>query len=171
MSALVNVLTKTLVALGIASAAYVFVLPLGPSPATCPHAAASTLWVDDALFGVEMPLADGQGAVLVESDRVPLVEGTTFSWRAHLSDHPPWVKLREELVLPAAPEIWRHTESTRISDDRRVAITEEVIRPEGGWVANGWAITEGDPPGEYELRVYLDDQHVKTFRFFVDPIE
>lgn len=169
MSALMNVAARTLVVFALASAAYLFVFPLGPSPAGCPSAVASrALLIDDAIFGVEMPLTDGQGYVLVESDVVPLVPGTTFSWRLHLATERPRVTVREELILPRAPQIWRHTEHTRISGDRRVAITEEVTAPDAGWLANGWAITDGDPPGEYLLRVFIDGHHAETFRFVVD---
>ena len=172
MSTLMHVLTRTLAALGIACAAYLFMLPMGPRRTMCPvYAAEAAPLVDDARFGVEMPIGGGALTALVQTERVPLIPGTTFGWRVHLGEARSFVKLREELILPAAPHLWRHTASTRISQDRRVAVTEELLTPSDGWLGNGWAITEGDPPGEYVLRVYLDDHPIDSFRFLVDAAQ
>lgn len=127
--------------------------------------------IDAALFGVEMPMGDEGGAFFVETDRVPLVTGATFGWRIKLNDDAPVVRLREELELPAPPRIWRHTEDTLITSNRTTAVTERVLHPSDGWIENAWSFTEGDPAGRYTMRVFLDDELVKEFRFFADDLE
>jgi hypothetical protein len=139
--------------------------------ASAPAAPAPEGRVDDAMFGMEMPAGDEGGSFFVETSRVPLVTGTEFGWRIHLSDDATSVKLREEFVLPATPTTWSHTEDTEIVSGGRVAVTERVLTPEGGWVENGWAFTDGDPEGEYLIRVFLDDELVREFRFRADDPE
>lgn len=136
----------------------------------CPGAADEHPRVDAALFGVEMPMGDEGGAFFVETDRVPLVTGATFGWRIKLNDDAQVVRLREELELPAAPHIWRHTEDTLITSDRTTAVTERALHPSDGWIENAWSFTEGDPAGLYRLRVYLDDELVREFRFHADDL-
>lgn len=140
-----------------------------------PHCACGDIYdehprVDAALFGVEMPMGDEGGAYFVETDRVPLVTGATFGWRIKLRDDAQVVRLREELELPAAPRIWRHTEDTLITSDRTTAVTERAVHPSDGWLENAWSFTDGDPAGRYRLRVYLDDELVKEFSFFADDL-
>lgn len=154
----------------VAACAYMFVLLLGEAQHPCAGGAVSEpspKVAIEAFFGVEMPV-EGQGRVLIESDRVPLVVGTTFGWVMLVSPEDERVHVREELILPEAPKTWQHTEATRISSDGRVAITEDVLVPKDGWISNGWTITEGDPPGPYQIRVYLDGRLVKSFGFLVD---
>lgn len=127
--------------------------------------------VEAALFGVEMPTNDEGQLVFVETERVPLVTGATFGWRIKLRDDSQVVQLREELELPAAPHVWRHTEDTLITSDRTTAITERSLHPRDGWIENAWSFTDGDPAGRYKLRVYLDGQLVKEFSFFADELE
>lgn len=137
----------------------------------CPGAAEAHPRVDAALFGVEMPASDEGGAFFVETDRVPLVTGATFGWRLRLSDGAGQVRLREELELPRAPRTWRYPDHTRISADRRTAVTERLALPRDGWLDNAWTFTDGDPPGRYRLRVFLDDELVREFTFLADEIE
>lgn len=144
---------------------------LSGSPCACPgEERAQHPRLDAALFGVEMPAGDEGGSFFVETDRIPLVTGATFGWRVRLNDGASRVRLREELELPAAPRIWRHTDDTFITADRTTAVTDRVARPVDGWLENSWAFTDGDPEGRYTLRIYLDDELVKTFDFYADDI-
>jgi hypothetical protein len=139
----------------------------------CPHAlrADDGTRVDAAMFGVEMPGEEDGSAFFVETSRVPLVTGATFGWRIHLADDAPAVLMREELVLPGAPRVWRHEGDTAISEDRRVAVTERVVRTWDGWLENYWSFTDGDPEGLYTLRVYVDDELAREFTFRVDRVD
>ncbi len=144
---------------------------LGGSRCACASVYDQHPRIDAAIFGVEMPIGDDGGSFFVETRRVPLVSGATFGWRLRLTDPTSTVRLREELVLPSAPPIWRHTEDTSITSDRKTAVTERFVRPEGGWLENAWSFTEGDPSGRYRLRVFLDDELVKEFSFFADDLQ
>jgi hypothetical protein len=126
--------------------------------------------VDAALFGIEMPVGEEGDTFFVETNRVPLVAGAAFGWRLRLKDGATQVRLREELELPVAPRIWRHTDDTSISGDRRTAITERLVHPTAGWLENAWSFTAGDPPGRYRLRVYLDDELAREFTFLADEL-
>lgn len=142
---------------------------------SCPHALApqapSTGFVDVAMFGVEMPVDDAGATFFVETSRVPLVVGATFGWRMHLVGKGQTVKLREELTLPAPPRTWRHDGHTDVSADHRTAVTERAVSPADGWLENYWSFTEGDPEGLYTLRIFVDDQLAREFRFRVDSLE
>jgi len=141
----------------------------------CPHALAPAQqidgFVDVAMFGVEMPVDDAGATFFVETSRVPLVVGATFGWRMHLVGKSSSVKLREELVLPAPPRTWRHDGNTDISADHRTAVTERVLHTSDGWLENYWSFTDGDPEGVYALRIYIDDELAREFRFRVDSLD
>lgn len=140
---------------------------------SCPHGlnARGTIFVDAAMFGVEMP-ADDEGTVFfVETSRVPMVVGTTFGWRMHLEGAPPLLQMREELILPEAPRTWRYDGATEISRDRHTATTSRTVKTVDGWLENYWSFTEGDPEGIYKLRVYAGDELLKEFRFRVEAVE
>lgn len=130
----------------------------------CHHHRAEAIDVDDAAFGVTHWEEDA-GYVFNETDHLHLVPGTIFGWRLKLREPMSTVMLREEFVLPAAPTYWGLGADTRLSDDRTVAVTERLVAPVDGWLAREWTMTEGDPAGPYEMRVFLNDQLVKTFRF------
>jgi hypothetical protein len=118
--------------------------------------------VSSAAFGSWTPC----GAFL-PADRVELVPGATFGWHVEIPDGRP-VVWREELVLPAAPAQWSGAHFIDISDDGRVATTAGVDVPWGGVIEHTWSITDGDPPGEYELRLWIDGRLHERFRFVVE---
>jgi len=140
---------------------------------SCPHGLAPEphMYVDAAMFGVEMPADDEGTTFFVETSRVPLVVGATFGWRMHLVNAPEELAVREELVLPAAPETWRHDGNTEISGDRTTAATEMLVQPTDGWFSNSWSFTEGDPEGIYSMRIYVGEALVKEFRFRVESVD
>ncbi len=122
------------------------------------------LMISDAQFGIETWDADA-GYIYDETDTVVLEPGTSFGWRIKLKNPVTTVRLTEEFVLPAPPAHWGLTRDTEVTADRRVAVTEKNVTPEDGWIDNGWVVTEGDPEGLYEMRIYLDGDLVQTFRF------
>jgi hypothetical protein len=132
----------------------------------CHHHAgpADSIDVEQAAFGIS-DWDEDAGYVFSETDHVHLVPGTTFGWRLKLREPMSSVMLREEFVLPSAPAYWGLGPDTRLNEDRTVAITERRVSPTDGWLSREWTMTAGDPAGDYEMRVFLDDQLVKTFRF------
>ncbi|MCP4504534.1 MAG: hypothetical protein GY822_31895 [Deltaproteobacteria bacterium] len=99
------------------------------------------------------------------TSQLPLVEDTPFGWRLHLENAPKTVRLREVFVLPSAPSNWGIGPETSLSHDGRVAFTEEVVQTENGWLGHIWSISEGDPPGPYEMHIFINDQLVHIFHF------
>jgi len=72
--------------------------------------------------------------------------------------------------LPVAPKTWDDVKKPgrrTISKDRRVAITEIEVTPAGGLILNAWTIDPGDPAGKYIIRIYIENEHVRTFEFVV----
>jgi hypothetical protein len=104
---------------------------------------------------------------LVATDHIPAVAGQSFGWRIHVPDGRP-VVWHEQLILPAAPAEWSGARFVDISDDGRVATTASVDVPFDGVIEQGWTITEGDPVGDYELRLWVDGQLHERFFFRVE---
>lgn len=102
----------------------------------------------------------------VPTTEVDLIPGETFGWRLAVPDGQP-VMWREELVLPSAPAQWSGANFVDIRDDGRTAVTAGVDTPWNGELAHAWSITDGDPPGEYELRLWIDGRLHEIYRFNV----
>jgi hypothetical protein len=106
---------------------------------------------------------------------VPLVVGQPFGWviqlRTHQSNPTPTVKMREELILPDFPVTWGATDTTgtrTVSDDSRVASTDFEIQPDtAGLLYRVWSIADGDPPGRYVFKLYIEGKLVKELGFEV----
>ena len=109
-------------------------------------------------------------AEFVVTDRVPLIEGQFYGWVIKIGPQFSKVKWKEVLELPEAPQSWGAEETSGdlvISEDRKVSVTEEEVFVEDGYIANYWNVVAGDPPGDYIMRVYVNDHLVETFRFKV----
>ena len=154
-----------------AIAAVVVLVSVSPHPQSpghrCGHALGrAPVTVQSAAFGVESWSEDA-GYVFTETDRLVFEAGARFGWRIRLNNPADSVLLREELVLPASPLRWTVSPSTQIAADGQRATTTKVVWPAHGWISNGWTLTEGDPLGPYETRVFLNGVLVRTFRFDV----
>ena len=101
------------------------------------------------------------------TDHVKLSTGEAFGWRLEVPDGRP-VVWREELILPSAPAEWSGAYLIDVSDDGRVATTAGVDVPWDGVIEHAWSITAGDPPGEYELRLWVDGRLHERFFFHVE---
>lgn len=100
-------------------------------------------------------------------DQVPLIHGQTFAWRVWVPDGGP-VSWREELVLPSPPAEWSGANFIEFRDDGRTAVTAGFDEPlADGIIEHAWSITDGDPPGDYELRLWIDGSLHQVFRFQV----
>jgi len=113
-----------------------------------------------ALFGL---VTDG---VYKRQNRFELSEDTIYGWRIKLPCTGPTV-FRETLQLPSTGD-WSFDpavmKQTKLSTDRRRAVTEDYSGCYDGWIQHAWTIAANDPPGEYVLTVEVDGYQPQTFR-------
>lgn len=126
--------------------------------------------VVSAQFGVFG--ADEQGRrILLETDRFPAVVSAPYGWYIVFKSDKPTVVWREEFELPIAPPTWGPGEAMgiyTISPDRKTAVTERIIPTRLGFVANEWRYAPGDPIGAHAMRVYIDGQLIREFKFDIE---
>jgi hypothetical protein len=123
--------------------------------------------VVSAQFGVFGADENGR-RILLETDRFPAVVSAPYGWYIIFKTDRPTVVWREEFELPIAPPTWGPGEAMgiyTISPDRTTAVTERIIPTRLGFVANEWRYAPGDPIGAHAMRVYLDGQLIREFRF------
>lgn len=123
----------------------------------------------EGYFGIIETNPNGEEQFVV-TDRVPLVEGQFYGWVIKISPGFTKVKWKEVFELPEAPQTWSVEETSGdilISQDRTVSVTEGEVFVQDGYIGNYWSVVAGDPPGDYIMRVYVNDHLVETFRFKV----
>ncbi len=103
----------------------------------------------------------------IESNQLPLREGICYGWKIQLMTLKEEVTWKEELILPSKPKTWGESKKHTLGKDKKTAITKETVTTKNGWISNGWCVVEGDPPGEYMMKIYLDDELVKIFKFWL----
>jgi hypothetical protein len=128
------------------------------------------LEVVSAQFGVFG--ADSTGRrVLLETSRFPAIVSAPYGWYIIFKTSKPTVVWREEFELPVAPPTWGPGEAMgifTISPDRKTAVTERIIPTRVGFIANEWRYAPGDPIGAHAMRVYIDGQLIKEFKFEIE---
>ena len=103
---------------------------------------------------------------------LPLRDGQEFAWRLVVQTRQPFVRVREELTLPAEPRTWGDPEPDirrRTTPDGRTAITEWRLAPRDGVLQSAWTVTAGDPPGTWVLTLKVEDQPPRVFRLQARP--
>ena len=140
------------------------------SQAETPVKAAAELEVVSAQFGVFGADATGR-RVLLETLRFPAIVSAPYGWYVIFKTDKPTVVWREEFELPEAPPTWGPGEAMgifTISPDRKTAVTERVIPTKVGFIANEWRYAPGDPIGAHAMRIYIDGQLIKEFKFNIE---
>lgn len=148
--------------------------PVAPNESRASAAAGpnlkSAISVVSAQFGVFG--ADNVGRrVLFETDKFPAIVAAPFGWFILFKTDKPTVVWREEFELPEVPPTWGPGEAMgifQVSPDRKTAVTERLIPSRLGFVGNEWRYAPGDPTGAHKMRVYIDGQLVKEFRFDIE---
>jgi len=151
------------------------------APQEHPAAPASPLAVEGARTPAQIEVVSAQfgvfGAdengrrVLLETDRFPAVVSAPYGWYIVFKTDKPTVVWREEFELPVEPPTWGPGEAMGIyviSPDRKTAVTERIIPTRVGFVANEWRYAPGDPIGAHAMRVYLDGQLIREFKFDIE---
>lgn len=142
--------------------------PRRPSPEDAKTPA--QIEVVSAQFGVFGADEDGR-RILLETDRFPAVVSAPYGWYIVFKTDKPTVVWREEFELPIEPPTWGPGEAMGIyiiSPDRKTAVTERIIPTRLGFVANEWRYAPGDPIGAHAMRVYLDGQLIREFKFDIE---
>jgi hypothetical protein len=130
----------------------------------------ATVEVVTAQFGVFG--ADPTGRrVLFETAKFPAIAAAPYGWYIIYKSDKPTVIWREEFELPVAPPTWGPGEAMgiyTISPDRKTAVTERIVPTRLGFIANEWRYAPGDPIGAHAMRVYIDGQLIKEFKFDIE---
>jgi len=122
---------------------------------------------EDIQFGIWTPDDDGAMRFTATAD-VPNEEDQAYGWRVRVAESEEAVKWVETVTLPEAPDTWEGVEddpNVMISEDGRTATTVGIEVPDGGYIVNTWAVSFGDPPGEYVMSVELSDGRQASFTF------
>lgn len=143
----------------------------GSAPsASSPSAQPAAIEVVSAQFGVFG--VDGSGRrILLETENFPAISATPYGWYIVYKASKPTVVWREEFELPVSLDNWGPGEALgvyTISPDRKTAVTERVAPTGVGFIANQWRFAPGDPTGAHAIRVYIDGQLIRDFRFRIE---
>jgi len=133
------------------------------------NTASSPAIVISGEFGL-FNLSDPSQLSFVPTASVPLVPGQAYGWVIRVRTDKAKIKWKEEFTLPVKPETWGNDESvgTRsVSNDGRTSVTEREVSPDRGLIFNSWSVAPGDPKGHYSIRVFIDGNLAKVFKFDV----
>lgn len=133
-------------------------------------AAAAAVEIVSAQFGVFGSNPQGQ-RVLFETTHFPALTAAPYGWLIVYKTAKPTIVWREEFELPEPLANWGPGEAIgvfTISPDRRTAVTERIVPTRVGFINNEWRYAPGDPIGAHAMRVYIDGQLVKEFRFDIE---
>jgi hypothetical protein len=147
----------------------------GPTAEAKPSTASSAIKsgrieVTSAQFGVFGAVSEGH-RILFETDRFPAVVAAPYGWYIIFKTNKPTVVWREEFELPVPLDNWGPGEALgvyTISPDRKTAVTERVIPARLGFIANEWRYAPGDPIGAHAMRIYIDGQLIREFKFNIE---
>ena len=101
-------------------------------------------------------------SVIYRSARLPCV------WSIKVQTSLQSIKIREEVILPKAPETWRTSVSdTIITNEGRTCIAKRNLKVINGSISTAWRVAPGDPEGIYEIKVFADEKMIGYFNFEV----
>jgi hypothetical protein len=71
--------------------------------------------------------------------------------------------------LPKPPETWatEDGESLSLSADSMQAVTTRTVYTTDGTIENFWTMVPGDPGGQHQIQVYIDNRLIGAFDFEV----
>lgn len=121
-----------------------------------------------AEFGVLRVDPQGQNK-FTPTTRVFLYQGGKYGWRIQLKNYRGQVTWREVLRLPKPPETWatEDGESLSLSADSMQAVTTRTVYTTDGTIENFWTMVPGDPGGQHQIQVYIDNRLIGAFDFEV----
>lgn len=121
-----------------------------------------------AEFGVLRIDSTGK-STFTPTDKILLYQGGKYGWRIQLKNHHGKVTWREVLQLPKSPETWATDDGQNfsLSQDGTEAVTMRTQSAQNGVIQNFWTMVPGDPSGQHQIQVYIDNHLVCTFDFEV----
>ncbi len=153
--------------LGCATPAAENTVPTAPPASSFKAAQVEVISAQFGVFG-----ADPSGRrILFETNRFPAITAAPYGWYIVFKTDKPTVIWREEFELPEAPPTWGPGEALgiyTISPDRKTAVTERIIPTRLGFIANEWRYAPGDPIGAHAMRIYIDGQLIREFKFDIE---
>jgi hypothetical protein len=127
----------------------------------------AALAVDVITFGLFDKDAAGEWH-FVETGVIQNSEAQRYGWGAYFGKRRPTVHVREEFDLPRPIPLTTVPDASAgvrySADRRRVTIEGDMSVSLDGFVSRFWY---GDPPGAYELRVFIDNKLLGRFPFVV----
>jgi hypothetical protein len=157
----------TVALLGCATPGAQNTVPAAPTASAFKVAQVEVVSAQFGVFG-----ADPSGRrILFETNKFPAITAAPYGWYIVFKTDKPTVIWREEFELPEAPPTWGPGEAMgiyTISPDRKTAVTERIIPTRLGFIANEWRYAPGDPIGAHAMRVYIDGQLIKEFKFDIE---
>jgi len=157
-------LAATLVALSASAATVPVAYANKPCPPTRKDSAHTA--VVSSVFGTF-----GGFRFLEATNHIPYYVNQGYGWRLKLKTQARSVHWREEFSLPAVPQTWGTQvpgERETFQDGGQKCVTESDVAPVNGWVEHSWCVAQGDPKGQYAMKVYVDGTLVKSFNFTVE---
>lgn len=95
---------------------------------------------------------------------IPLVpDKVCFGWAMRLLNRNAAVQIKETLSVEEAPAEWRHSEATKVAQDRKTGVTTDTLTPIDGWIQRSWCILPGDPTGAYIFDIEIDGKPAGKF--------
>lgn len=131
------------------------------------HAAGVRVAPDLEVLGVEVGSFEYDRArakvVFTPASRLEMIPGKTYGWRLKLNTTRRQIAWVETMALPSTPAHWGISSHVTLSFDRTTATTRQTTEvDEHGYISNYWIFSEGDPAGQYTVRVTIDEVDVAT---------
>ncbi len=100
---------------------------------------------------------------------VPNLPGVQYAWKLKCKDTNP-VFVREEFTLPEPPSTWKIKQdeaATELTKGGQQCILESFQPTDEGWLGHSWTVSQGDPAGRYEIKLWVNGIFAHHFIFNV----
>ena len=99
---------------------------------------------------------------------IPNLAGVQYGWKIKTNSQLP-IFVREEFTLPEPPSTWklRQGGTSELKNGGEQCILESFQATDDGWIGHAWTASHGDPPGKYEIKVWVNGKLAHDFLFNV----
>jgi hypothetical protein len=129
---------------------------------------AATVDVIRAEFGL-FDAGDPRELVFAPSALVPHRVGQRYGWIIEVGTAQRSLSVREEYVLPLAPQVASDplSESLSVPLQRRNQVSQRQLVPVDGKIYGEWSVGPDEPSGHRNLQVVIEGQVAASFEFDV----